>query len=138
MTTILIIIVLVMAALFLVLQRPPADVHAQPLDVTGRTPLSDEEWLARFYSTSQMDKAAIVKVRDHVAGRSTLAPGLLDPTDPLDQLAAAGGLNRAMLVADLMTTFPEAEGAISRKMLAGEFTLLHHAIVLVASAPAAP
>lgn len=104
------------------------------LDVGSRPEASAEDFYNKFYADVGAHKESILRLLAHISQRTGIPAGKLDPADELGAIAAAGGFNRAMFVADLMNTFPEAETAISQKMLAGEFTLLHHAVALIANA----
>lgn len=106
----------------------------QALDVSARPEATAEDFYNKFYAPIGAHKESTLRLLAHVSERSGIPSGKLDPADELGRIAASGGLNRAMFVADLMTSFPEAESAIAEKMAAGQFLLLHHAVTLVANA----
>jgi hypothetical protein len=127
-----IIAALVIGALvgMLLLRRRSAERLAfAPLDVVGRNNLTADAFYRAYYAES-----GIRAVLDAVSKASGLPAGKLEPTDELGAIAAANGLSRAMLIAQLGTLFPEAREEMMQKTATGDFTKLHHAIVLVVNA----
>jgi len=137
-----IIAALVIGALvgMLLLRRRSAERLAfKPLDVSGRKSLSIAEFYRAYYAEAGLNEASIPDIRavlDAVAKASNLAAGKLEPTDELGAIAAANGLSRAFLVAQLGNLFPEAQAEMMRKTAAGDLSKLHHLIVLVVNARA--
>ena len=107
---------------------------SEALDVSARPDASAEDFYNKYYAPIGAHKESILRLLSHISERTGIPAGKLDPADDLGRIAAAGGLNRPMFVADLVTNFPEAEREIMEKMAAGQFLLLHHAITLVANA----
>lgn len=132
--------VLVIAALaaMLFIRRRSAERQAfQPLDVSGRKDLTAGEFYRAYYAESGLKEASIPDIRavlDAIAKATGLTAGKLEPADELGAIAAANGLSRAFLVAQLGNAFPEAEAEMLHKTAAGDFTKLHHAIALVVNA----
>jgi len=137
-----IIAALVIGALvgMLLLRRRSAERLAfEPLDVSARKRLSIAEFYRAYYAEAGLSEASIPDIRavlDAVAKASNLAAGKLEPTDELGAIAAANGLSRAFLVAQLGNLFPEAQAEMMRKTAAGDLSKLHHLIVLVVNARA--
>jgi hypothetical protein len=137
-----IIAALVIGALvgMLLLRRRSAERLAfAPLDVAGRNNLTADAFYRAYYAESGLREASIADIRavlDAVSKASGLPAGKLEPTDELGAIAAANGLSRAMLIAQLGTLFPDARAEMMQKTAAGDFTKLHHAIVLVVNARA--
>jgi hypothetical protein len=133
---------LLIGALFgmLLLRRRSAERRAfQPLDVAGRKNLTADAFYRAYYAEAGLKEASIADIRavlDAVSKASGLPAGALEPTDELGAIAAANGLSRAFLIAQLGSLFPEAQAEMMRKTAAGDFTRLHHAIVLVVNARA--
>ena len=122
----------------LLLRRRSAERLAfTPLDVAGRAERSPEAFYRAFYAESGLGEAAIHDigaVLKAVAKASGLPAGKLEPADELGAIAAANGLSRAFLVAQLGSAFPEVQAEMLEKTKAGDFTKLHHVIALVVNA----
>lgn len=122
-------------AAMLLLRRRSAERSAfEPLDVAARKALSIEAFYRAHYAESGLPETSISDIRavlDAVARASALPAGKLEPADELGAIAAANGLSRARLVAQIGDAFPEAQPEIAAKAAAGDFTKLHHAIALV-------
>ncbi len=124
-------------AMLLVRRRSAERLAFTPLDVSGREDRSPQAFYRAFYASSGLGEAAIPDIRavlNAVAKVSGLSAGRLEPTDELGAIAAAKGLSRAHLVARLGEAFPDAEAEIRQRAAAGDFTKLHHAIMLVVNA----
>jgi hypothetical protein len=124
----------------LLLRRRSAERLAfAPLDVAGREARSPEAFYRAFYADSGLGEAAIHDigaVLKAVAKASGLPAGKLEPADELGAIAAANGLSRAFLIAQLGNAFPEVQAEMLEKTKAGDFTKLHHVIALVVNARA--
>ncbi|KPK08437.1 MAG: hypothetical protein AMJ64_03465 [Betaproteobacteria bacterium SG8_39] len=122
----------------LLLRRRSAErIAFEPLDVSGREDRSAEAFYRAFYADAGLPKASVPDIRavlHAVAKASGLAAGKLEPADELGAIAAANGLSRAFLIAQLGVAFPEAQAEMMQKTAAGDFTKLHHAIALVVNA----
>lgn len=124
----------------LLLRRRSAERRAfQPLDVAGRKNLTADAFYRAYYAEAGLKAASIADIRavlDAVSKASGLPAGTLEPADELGAIAAANGLSRAFLIAQLGNLFPEAQAEMMRKTAAGDLSKLHHLIVLVVNARA--
>ncbi len=123
--------------MLLVRRRSAERLAFTPLDVSGREDRPPQAFYRAFYAESGLGEAAIPDIRavlDAVAKASGLPAGKLEPADELGAIAAASGLSRAYLIAQLGAAFPEAQAEMMQKTAAGDFTKLHHAIALVVNA----
>ena len=126
--------ILVLVALVL-WRRGASHPKPGPLDVSARGERSIEEFHRGFYADLGIESVQDIRdVLEAVSRATGLPAGKLEPTDDLGAIAAANGLQRAFLVAQLANEFPEAQGEILGKAAAGQFIYLHHAIALVVNA----
>jgi hypothetical protein len=124
-------------AMLLVRRRSAERTAFAPLDVSGRRALSAAAFYRRYYAESGLTEASIPDIHavlDAVGKASGLPAGQLEPADELGAIAAANGLSRAFLIAQLGNAFPDARAEMMDKTAAGDFTKLHHAIALVVNA----
>ena len=127
--------IMVLVVVISVVAGRRADRKVKSLNVEGREPVPFDQFFHQYFEGPEnppMDKEIVRRALQYVAELSTLPADRLRPEDDLDQIAAAGGLKRAMLVASLMTHFQEAEVVLTRMMMAGETINLWQTLATVA------
>lgn len=126
-----------LVTMLLVRRRSAERLAFQPLDVSGRRDLAADAFFRAYYAQAGLPDSAIPDIRAVLAAVSKvsgLPAGKLEPSDELGAIAAANGLSRAFLIAELGHAFPEAQAAMLQKNATGDCTKLHHVITLVVEA----